>query len=66
MTTTILIILAIWLIPGLLGYLIASATSRQWSVDDKDWVLIIPGLNIIVLGLVTIIAIDEMIAEKKY
>lgn len=34
MATTILIILALWLVPGFLAYIIASLSSDDWGVDE--------------------------------
>ena len=59
--STLLIILALWLVPGILGYVIASAVSRHWKFDGEDYVLAIPLVNILALGLILLICIDEIV-----
>lgn len=61
--TTLLIILALWLIPGILGYVIASSVSRHWKFDGEDFVLAIPVVNILALGLILLICIDDKISN---
>ena len=61
--TTLLIILAFWLVPGILGYVIASAVSRHWKFDGEDYVLAIPLVNILALGLIVLICIDDKISK---
>lgn len=63
--TLILIILAAWLLPALIGYILVAIYSKEWLVEDKDFVLLIPGVNIIVLGLVLIILLDEYIINRQ-
>jgi len=61
--TTLLIILALWLIPGIIGYMIASSVSRHWKWDGEDFVLFIPVVNILALGLILLICIDEKLSK---
>ena len=62
--TTFLFILAFWLIPGILGYIISSFVSRHWKFDGEDFVLAIPVMNILALGLILLICIDEKLSRS--
>ena len=57
--TTILIILGIWLAPGLTAYIIASAMSKDWRVTNDDALLLVPVVNLVMLGLVVMISIGD-------
>ena len=57
--TTILIILGIWLTPGLMAYIIASAMSKDWRVKNDDALLLVPVVNLVMLGLVVMISIGD-------
>ena len=57
--TTILIILGIWLAPGLAAYIIASAMSKDWRVTNDDALLLVPVVNLVMLGLVVMISIGD-------
>ena len=63
--TMIWMILAAWLVPAIASYLLVSIYSKEWYVEDKDLVTLIPGVNIIVLGLVLIILLDEYIINRR-
>lgn len=60
MTTTIFIILALWLVPGFLAYIIASLSSDEWDVDDDDKILLVPVVNFVMLILVVMITIEDV------
>lgn len=57
--------LALWLVPAVLCYLLVGLYSKDWHFEDKDTVMIIPVVNIIVLGLVIIIAFDDWVLNGK-
>jgi hypothetical protein len=48
---TFLIILACWLIPAFIGYIIIALESRSFAPDKRGVLLLVPILNIIILGL---------------
>ena len=58
-------ILAAWLVPAIASYLLVSIYSKEWYVEDMDLVTLLPGVNIIVLGLVLIILLDEYIINRR-
>lgn len=60
----VLIILGIWIIPGLIAYVIGCLHSKQLSFDKNDRILLFPIVNIMVLGLVLIILFDELVINK--
>lgn len=60
MATTILIILALWLVPGFLSYLIAALSSDDWGVDEDDRILLVPVVNFVMLILVVMITIEDV------
>lgn len=62
---TLLIILALWLLPGLLTYVIVSLHSQDWRIETRDIALFtIPMVNILVLGFVVIITIDDLMGGQ--
>lgn len=62
--TTLIILLALWIVPGIFGYVIASAVSRHWKFEGEDFVLAIPVVNILALGLILLICIDEKLSRS--
>lgn len=64
MTTTILIILAVWLVPGFLAYIIAAISSDDWGVDEDDRILLVPVVNVVMLILVVMITIEDLFRKK--
>ena len=48
---TLLIILACWLIPAVIGYIIIVIDTRSFAPDKRGVLLLVPVLNVIILGL---------------
>ena len=48
---TLLVILAWWLIPAIVGYIIVVLETRSFTPDRRAWILLVPILNIVVVGL---------------
>lgn len=63
--TLICIVLVIWLLPAILSYVLVSIDSHSWEPDTKDVIVLIPVVNIVVLGLVLIIMLDERIISRQ-
>lgn len=58
----LLIILAFWLLPGLLAYVVVSLHSHDWRVECKDLAFFaVPMFNVLVLGFVIIITIEDLL-----
>jgi len=63
--TLFMVLVAAWIGPGLVAYLLTSLTTGNWGMDDEDVVLFIPVLNIVVLLLTVMIIVDVMIGGRK-
>ncbi len=61
---TVLIILGLWIVPGILAYVLGCWHSKEWSFDEHDMVLLFPVVNIVVLGLVLVILFDDLVINK--
>lgn len=61
--TIILKIIALWLIPGILAYAIAGLYSKDWTINDKDVVLIVPILNAVMLAFVILLTVEMLISK---
>lgn len=61
--TIILKIIALWLLPGILAYAIASFYSKDWTINDKDIVLIVPILNAVMLAFVLLLTVEMLISK---
>ena len=59
--TLVLTLIALWLIPGIIAYCIASCYNKNWSFNDKDVVLIVPILNIVMLAFVILITAESLL-----
>lgn len=57
----VITILALWIVPGILAYAIASLYSKDWTINDKDVVLIVPILNIVMLAFVILITAESLL-----
>lgn len=64
--TTIIIFLAFWLAPCIPVYVIAAWYTKDWKPVKKDWLLLVPVLNWIMLGFVLCILFDELLTKIKY
>lgn len=58
--------LAFWLAPCIPTYVLVSWNSGNWRLCKKDWLLLVPVLNWIILGFVLCILFDELISRLKY
>ena len=59
----VITILALWIVPGILAYAIASLYSKDWTINDKDIVLIVPILNIVMLAFVILLTVEMLISK---
>ena len=59
--TLVLTLIALWLIPGFIAYCIASLYSHEWAINDKDIVLIVPILNVVMLAFVILITAESLL-----
>ena len=59
--TLVLTIIVLWLIPGLIAYCIACWYNKDWTINDKDVVLIVPILNIVMLAFVILITAESLL-----
>lgn len=59
------IILAFWLLPCVLAYVIASWYSKAWRPEKKDLLLLVPFLNWVMFGCVLCILFDEWLEGTR-
>ena len=59
------IFLVVWVVVAIVSYVLVGIYSKDWSFHEKDMVLLFPIVNVIVLGLVLIIMLDEWIVNRK-
>ena len=59
-----LIVLCVWLVPGILAYVLGSLYSKEWSFEEHDLILLFPLVNIVVLVLVLVILFDDLFINK--
>lgn len=60
----VLIILGIWLVPGIAAYILGGLYSHEWSIEKEERVLLYPVVNIVVLGIVLIMLFDEYVVNR--
>lgn len=59
--TLVLTLIVLWLIPGFIAYCIACWYNKDWTINDKDVVLIVPILNIVMLAFVILITAEHLL-----
>lgn len=57
----LLTLIALWLLPGILAYCIAGLYNKNWSFDEKDLVLLLPIVNIVMLAFVILITAESLL-----
>jgi hypothetical protein len=57
----LLTLIALWLVPGFIAYCIASWYNKNWSFDEKDFVLLLPIVNIVMLAFVILITAESLL-----
>lgn len=62
--TILEIIIILWLLPAVLSYAITSLYSKDWRLGKADLLLLIPVVNLVVLGLQMIILIDDFLSWR--
>ena len=58
--TLVLTLIALWLIPGIIAFCIVSWYNKDWSFDEKDIVLLLPIVNIVMLAFVILITAESL------
>jgi hypothetical protein len=59
------VVLAAWIAPAALSYLIVAVDTGDWSLDlEKDWTLFAPGLCLVTFFFVLMIFIDEKLFNR--
>ena len=63
--TTTMIFFSFWLAPCISAYVIAALYSKDWRPVKKDWLLLVPVVNWIMLGFVLCILFDEFLTRIR-
>ena len=61
---TVWIILGLWIVPGVLAFVLGCWHSKKWCIDGKDLILFLPLVNIVVFGLVLVILFDDLVINR--
>ena len=59
------VILCLWLLPGIVAWLLSAMYSHEWGFRLKDLALLAPLVNLVIFGLVIIVIFDEWINGLK-
>lgn len=64
MSVFLFILLAAWVIPAVLTYVLVGLDTGNWSLDKEDLVLFAPGVSVVTFCLTVVLIIEDRLFNE--